>query len=64
MKDREISSAILEIFTKGAEYTYNYKQIAAILGVKDPFVRKRIVRLLAQLEKDGQLLEISRGSIK
>ena len=61
MKDREISSAILEIFTKGAEYTYNYKQIAAILGVKDPFVRKRIVKLLAQLEKDGQLLELSRG---
>ena len=58
MKDREISSAILEIFTKGAEYTYNYKQIAAILGVKDPFVRKRI-ELLAN-EKDGQLLEISR----
>ena len=61
MKDRNISSSVLEILSKDPDHTYNYKQIAALLGVKDAFIRKRIVTILAQLAKDGHLDEISRG---
>ena len=61
MKDRELSKSIIQILTHDAENAYNYKQIAAVLGVKDPYIRKRIVTLLDQLKKDGQLDEIYRG---
>ena len=61
MKDRALSKSIIQVLTHDAENAYNYKQIAAVLGVKDPFIRKRIVTLLDQLKKDGQLDEIYRG---
>lgn len=61
MKDRALSKSIIQVLTHDAENTYNYKQIAAVLGVKDPYIRKRIVTLLDQLKKDGQLDEIYRG---
>ena len=61
MKDRDLSNAVINILSKDSDHNYNYKQIASVLGVKDPFVRKRIVSVLAQLTKDGQLDEISRG---
>ena len=40
MKDRELSERILAITRTHPEYTYNYKQIAAVLAIKDPFVRR------------------------
>ena len=61
MKDRALSKSIIKVLTHDAENAYNYKQIAAVLGVKDPYIRKRIVTLLDQLKKDGQLDEIYRG---
>ena len=61
MKDRALSKSIIQVLTHDAENAYNYKQIAAVLGVKDPYIRKRIVSLLDQLKKDGQLDEIYRG---
>ena len=61
MKDRAHSKTIIQVLTHDAENAYNYKQIAAVLGVKDPYIRKRIVTLLDQLKKDGQLDEIYRG---
>ena len=61
MKDRALSKSIIQILTHDVENAYNYKQIAAVLGVKDSYIRKRIVTLLDQLKKDGQLDEIYRG---
>ena len=60
MKDRELSKSIIQILTHDAENAYNYKQIAAVLGVKDPYIRKRIVTLLDQLKKDGELDNIEK----
>ena len=40
MKDRALSKSIIKVLTHDAENAYNYKQIAAVLGVKDPYVRK------------------------
>ena len=61
MKDRELAESILKITREHPEYSYNYKQVAAVLGVKDAFIRKRIVTLLEQLAKNGTLQEIERG---
>ena len=61
MKDRELAESILKVTSEHPEYSYNYKQIAAVLGVKDAFIRKRIVTLLQQLANNGFLKEIERG---
>ena len=61
MKDRELSERILAVLRKHPDHSYNYKQIASVLGIKDPFIRKRIVILLAQLAKNKILNEHSRG---
>ena len=61
MKDRELAESILKITREHPEYSYNYKQIAAVLGVKDSFIRKRIVTVLQQLYKNGTLEETERG---
>ena len=61
MKDRELAESILKVTRKHPEYSYNYKQIAAVLGIKDAFIRKRIVTLLQQLANNGVLKEIERG---
>ena len=42
MKDRELSERILAVLRKHPDHTYNYKQIASVLAIKDPFIRKRI----------------------
>ena len=60
-KDRQLRESILSVLSKNSESTYNYKQVAAVLGIKDPFIRKRIVQLLEQLEKDKILKQVSRG---
>ena len=64
MKDRELTERILAVLKKHPEHTYNYKQIAAVLGIKDPFIRKRIVTLLAQSANNKILNEHSRGKFQ
>ena len=64
MKDRELSERILAVLRKHPDHTYNYKQIASVLAIKDPFIRKRIVTLLAQLAKNKILDEHSRGKFQ
>ncbi|MDC3133418.1 ribonuclease R [Bacteroidota bacterium] len=64
MKDRVLSEQILKVVQSHPEHAYNYKQIAAVLAIKDPFVRKRIVTLLSQLAKNGVLVELSRGKFQ
>jgi len=61
MKDRDLSSSILKVLIEDAEHNYNYKQIASVLGIKDPFLRKRIISVLSQLHKDDQIDLVSRG---
>ena len=64
MKDRVLSEQILKVVQTHPDHAYNYKQIAAVLGIKDPFIRKRIVTLLSQLAKNGVLIELSRGKFQ
>ena len=60
-KDRQLRESIISVLSNDTESTYNYKQIASVLGIKDPFIRKRIVQILEQLDKDNVLKQVSRG---
>ena len=65
MKDRvDYQERNFKVLQTHPDHAYNYKQIAAVLGIKDPFVRKRIVTLLGQLAKNGVLIERSRGKFQ
>ena len=58
------SKSILDILRKSPETAFNYKQIAAKLGVDDPGSRNKIIRVLAQLAAKKQIKEEDRGKFK
>jgi ribonuclease R/exosome complex exonuclease DIS3/RRP44 len=58
------SKSILNILRKSPESTFNYKQIAAKLGVDDPSSRNKIIRSLSQLAAKKKIVEESQGKFK
>ncbi len=56
-----LSESILNILRKDHSKAYNYKQIAAIIGVDDPSSRNQITKKLKQLTQNGTIQEIDRG---
>ncbi|WP_289022081.1 ribonuclease R [uncultured Salegentibacter sp.] len=59
-----LSKSILDILRKDAGKTFNYKQIAAKLGVNDARSRNNIIKKLAQLAAKKQIEEDGRGKFK
>ena len=59
-----LSRSILDILRKNSGKTYNYKQIASILGVNDASSRNQIIKKLAQLAAKNQIEEVERGKFK
>ena len=59
-----LSNTILKILKKDPKQTYNYKQIAAKLGVNDPSSRNQIIKKLRQLQVKNKIEEIERGKFK
>ena len=59
-----LSNTILKILKKDPKKTYNYKQIAAKLGVNDPSSRNQIIKKLRQLQVKNKIEEIDRGKFK
>jgi len=55
---------ILELFASKPSNTYNYKQIAKHLGIKDDGPRRMIVELLYELMIGGTLEEVYTGKFK
>ncbi len=55
---------ILTILRKEHSATFNYKQLAARMGVDDPSSRNQIVKSLKKLQGEGAIEEISRGKYK
>ena len=56
-----VSQSILNILRKDHSKPYNYKQIAAKLGVDDPSSRNQIIKKLKALQGKGTIQEIERG---
>ncbi|OAB80252.1 ribonuclease R [Cochleicola gelatinilyticus] len=56
-----LTQSILKIFRKDHAAPYNYKQIAAKLGVDDPSSRNQIIKKLKELQGKGTIKELERG---
>ena len=56
-----LSRSIIDILRKNSGKTYNYKQIASVLGVNDASSRNQIIKKLAQLAAKKEIKETDRG---
>ncbi|PTX45031.1 RNAse R [Christiangramia gaetbulicola] len=56
-----LSRSIIDILRNNSGKTYNYKQIASILGVNDASSRNQIIKKLAQLAAKKEIQEVDRG---
>ncbi|WP_027138060.1 ribonuclease R [Gaetbulibacter saemankumensis] len=59
-----LSNTILSILKKERNKTFNYKQIAAILGVNDASSRNQIIKKLRDLQGKKEIEEVDRGKFK
>ncbi|MEP2936539.1 MAG: ribonuclease R [Gilvibacter sp.] len=59
-----LTQSILAILKKEPKRNFNYKQIAAKLGLDDPSSRNQIVKKLRQLQAKEQIQEVERGKFK
>lgn len=56
-----LTESILQILRQNHSQPYNYKQLAAKLGVDDPSSRNQIIKKLKELQVKGTVQEIERG---
>ena len=59
-----LTNTILSILKKERNKSFNYKQIAAILGVNDASSRNQIIKTLAKLASKGDIEQVDRGKFK
>jgi ribonuclease R len=59
-----LTNTILSILKKERNKSFNYKQIAAILGVDDASSRNQIIKKLQQLKAKQEIEEVERGKFK
>ncbi|WP_456441750.1 ribonuclease R family protein [Psychroserpens sp.] len=59
-----LTNTILSILKKERNKTFNYKQIASILGVNDASSRNQIIKKLHQLKAKQEIEEVDRGKFK
>jgi len=60
----KLKNAILAVFYDNPERTYNYKQIADLLQIKDPEITKLVFVVLEELVENEILNSIQRGKYK
>ena len=61
---KELFPAIDEYILSQGNKTFNYKQVAHGVGVDDPQALKAVAMRLAELEYDGEIIEVSPGKYK
>ncbi|MBO6879292.1 ribonuclease R [Winogradskyella sp.] len=59
-----LTNTILGILKKDKNKTFNYKQIASILGVNDASSRNQIIKTLAKLTSKQEIEQVDRGKFK
>ncbi len=59
-----LTNTILSILKKERNETFNYKQIAAKLGVNDASSRNQIIKTLAKLATKQEIVQVERGKFK
>ncbi|WP_178986418.1 ribonuclease R family protein [Winogradskyella helgolandensis] len=63
-KISNLTNTILSILKKDRNSTFNYKQIAAKIGVNDASSRNQIIKKLQQLKAKQEIEEVDRGKFK
>lgn len=63
-KISNLTNTILSILKKDRNKTFNYKQIAAIIGVNDASSRNQIIKTLAKLAAKQEIEQVDRGKYK
>ncbi len=63
-KISNLTNTILSILKKERNKSFNYKQIAAILGVNDASSRNQIIKTLAKLTARQEIEQVDRGKYK
>ena len=63
-KISNLTNTILSILKKNRNQAFNYKQIAAKLGVNDASSRNQIIKKLHQLKAKQEIEEVDRGKFK
>ena len=61
---KNLKNAILTVFYDNPQKTYNYKQLAVLLAVKDPEIRKLVNVALDELAESENLEQVQRGKFK
>ena len=59
-----LTNTIFNILKKERNKSFNYKQIAAILGVNDASSRNQIIKTLAKLAAKQEIEQVDRGKFK
>ncbi|RNC88138.1 MAG: ribonuclease R [Winogradskyella sp.] len=59
-----LTNTILSILKKERNKSFNYKQIAAIIGVNDASSRNQIIKTLARLAAKQEIEQVDRGKFK
>jgi len=63
-KISNLTNTILSILKKERNKSFNYKQIAAIIGVNDASSRNQIIKTLAMLAAKQEIEQVDRGKFK
>ena len=63
-KISNLTNTILSILKKERNKSFNYKQIAAIVGVNDASSRNQIIKTLAKLAAKQEIEQVDRGKFK
>ena len=63
-KISNLTNTILSILKKDRNQSFNYKQIAAKIGVNDASSRNQIIKKLQQLKAKKEIEEVERGKFK
>ncbi len=63
-RKNEITKGIFTVLEKEQDKSFNYKQIAAKIGVIDAHERNMLIQRLVQLKEKKRIIEESRGSYK
>ncbi len=61
MNKKELRHKILGIFANNPQKTYNYKQIAAILKIKDAHSKQLLIQILEEQNQQKNLEEVRKG---
>ena len=63
-KSISLTREVKKLFEANPDYTYNYKQIASLLGIRDVSARRLIVCILEDLTEQEMLIQTSRGKFQ